>query len=408
MVSLAIVWLVSYFDRVNLSVAIIPMQAEFGWLESQKGVVLAAVFLGYISSQIVGGWLTLYFGAVRLLTIALIGFSTLTLITPMVAERSMIGLMAVRVVLGAFEGLAIPASYTLIGRWSHRSERARMLAIVLCGATLGAPLGLTASGVIVETYGWRAAFYVFGVMGLVWAALWSRLAYDDPEAHPRISPDEITWLADSRVEPRSDESIPVWRILRHPAVLAAAAGKFSMGWTIYVFIAWLPSYFAATHAISLSESALFSALPWVTLSILLHPVSWQADRMIRAGVDVTLVRKSMQTIGIGGTLIFLLLVTTADSVVEAVCFTCGATGCLAFCYSGVEAAMVEMAPRYRGFITGFASTVGSVPGVVAVPTIGWIVERTGSFAGGFVSAAIVGSIGMVVWLVFGTGKRIFD
>jgi MFS transporter, ACS family, solute carrier family 17 (sodium-dependent inorganic phosphate cotransporter), other len=408
MLSLALAWVLSYCDRVNLSVAVIPMQAALGWPEATKGILLAAVFVGYISSQLLGGWLTLRYGAVRLMAVAIVGFSTMTLVTPWVAQSSLAALLLVRVLLGVFEGLAIPASYTLIGRWSRTTERARMLAIVLSGATLGAPIGLMASGVMVQTVGWESMFYVFATLGFVWAVFWVRVAHDDPDEHPRISAAERELLAESRVPPARAEAVPFRRILTHRSVWAAAVAKFSMGWTIYVLLAWLPSYFVATHGISVAGSGFLAALPWITLTALLHVAGSLADRMLRGGYDVTFVRKLMQSIGIGGSLTCLMLTATADSLIEAVLFTCAATGSLAFCYSGVEAAMVDMAPRYRGFVTGLASTAGNIPGVIAIPIIGWMVDRSGSYAGGFVSAAVVGAVGLVAWLLFGTGKKVID
>jgi hypothetical protein len=55
----------------------------------------------------------------------------------------------------------------------------------------------------------------------------------------------------------------------------------------------------------------------------------------------------------------------------------------------------------------YSSRVGDIPGVV-VPIIGWIVDRSGSYAGGLASAAVVGAIGLVTWLVFETGKKVID
>ena len=48
---------ICYIDRVNISVASIAMAAEFGWSETIKGLVLSAFFIGYMSTQVLGGWL---------------------------------------------------------------------------------------------------------------------------------------------------------------------------------------------------------------------------------------------------------------------------------------------------------------------------------------------------------------
>ena len=200
MITLAMAWFLSYADRVNMSVASIPMQAEFGWDETTKGLVMGSVFLGYMSSQLLGGWLVDRVGAARVMGLAVLAFSVLTLITPAAAGISFGTLIAARVALGVAEGFAVPATYAFLGRWSPPTERSRLLAIVVSGATIGAPGGLMLSGVLVENFGWQSAFYVFGLLGLVWAVYWLMTSHETPESHPRISDEEKELLR----EPASD------------------------------------------------------------------------------------------------------------------------------------------------------------------------------------------------------------
>jgi ACS family sodium-dependent inorganic phosphate cotransporter len=87
MITLAVAWFLSYADRVNMSVASIPMQAEFGWNETTKGLVMGSVFLGYLSSQLLGGWIVNRIGAARMVGLAVLGFSLLTLVTPAAATQ---------------------------------------------------------------------------------------------------------------------------------------------------------------------------------------------------------------------------------------------------------------------------------------------------------------------------------
>ena len=80
MITLAVAWFLSYADRVNMSVASIPMAAQFGWDETTKGIVMGSVFLGYIGSQLLGGWLVDRVGAAKMLGYSVVAFSVLTLI----------------------------------------------------------------------------------------------------------------------------------------------------------------------------------------------------------------------------------------------------------------------------------------------------------------------------------------
>jgi ACS family sodium-dependent inorganic phosphate cotransporter len=408
MVTLALAWFLSYADRVNMSVASIPMQAEFGWDETTKGLVMGSVFIGYIASQLVGGLLAARIGAKRLLGLAVIAFSLLTLLTPVAAQHSFAALIAARVALGVAEGFAVPATYAFIGRWSPAAERSRLLAIVVSGATIGAPGGLMLSGFIVESSGWPTAFYLFGVLGLIWAAYWFRLAQDEPNDHPHISEEEKTLLAQSSVDTCGPQAIPYRKIFTHPAVWAIIVNKFCAVWMVYVFLAWLPSYFSAVQGVSVAGSGLFAALPWIAMSLMLYVASGWSDGMIAGGRDIDTVRKRMQVLGLGGALLFLLLIPMAESTAVALLITCLAMGALAFCYSGADPSVMEVAPRHKAFVTGLVGTIGNLPGIIAIPLIGWLVDSTGSYSWAFISSALLNVVGIVVWLAYGTGRKVID
>ena len=408
MITLAVAWFLSYADRVNMSVAAIPMQAEFGWDETTKGFVMGSVFLGYLGSQLLGGWIVNRIGAARMLGLAVLAFSLLTLLTPAAAEFSFTALIIARLTLGVAEGFAVPATYAFMGRWMPANERARLLAIVVSGATIGAPGGLMASGLLVEAFGWQSAFYSFGVLGLLWSGYWFAVAHDNPADHPRICEEELTLLSgDSNID-EDDKQIPVRKILRHPAIWALIVNKFCALWMIYVFLAWLPSYFSAVQGISLAGSGLFAALPWIAMSVMLYVAGGYSDGLLARGRDLDFVRKLMQVIGLGGSMLFLALIPLANSPTMALLATCGAMAALAACYSGADPTVLELAPRYRGFLTGVVGTVGNIPGVVAIPLIGWLVDTTGSYSWGFISAAMLNVVGIVIWLLYGTGRKVID
>jgi ACS family sodium-dependent inorganic phosphate cotransporter len=408
MVPIALAWFLSYADRVNMSIASISMQAQFGWDETTKGLVMGSVFLGYISSQLVGGWIVDRFGAARVLGWSVLTFSVLTLLTPWAAQNSFAMLISTRVALGVAEGFAVPATYSFVGRWSLPDDRARLLAIVVSGATIGAPGGLILSGSLIDSFGWPSAFYTFGVLGVLWSGWWIRVGKEDPVSHPRISETERKLLKQSRNETNTVTPIPVKLILCHPAIWALIINKFAAIWTIYVFLAWLPSYFSSVQGMSITGSGLFSALPWVTMSLMLYVASAWSDGLLSKGHQKNKVRKRFQVIGLGGAMVCLMLVPLAHSNLSALAATCGAMGALAFCYSGADPAIMEVAPRYRGFVSGVVGTLGNVPGIIAIPLIGWLIDTTGSYNWGFITAAVINLFAILVWLFYGTARKVID
>ena len=76
-------WLVCYADRTNISLAIVEMEEEFGWSDSVNGVVLSAFFVGYLCTQVIGGWAAARFSGYVVLALAVLGYSVATLLTPL-------------------------------------------------------------------------------------------------------------------------------------------------------------------------------------------------------------------------------------------------------------------------------------------------------------------------------------
>jgi len=130
--------------------------------------------------------------------------------------------------------------------------------------------------------------------------------------------------------------------------------------------------------------------------------------MLISGKPKNYVRKFMQVLGMLGSTVFLILIAYAETLTLAAVFTCLALAFLAFCYSGADTAMMEIAPRYSGSVTGFVGTIGNIPGFVAVGLIGWLVDTTGSYASGFMLAAGVNIMGMLVWIKWGTAEKVID
>lgn len=401
---------IAYTDRVNISVAAIQMQADFGWTETTKGIVLSSFFFGYLLTQVLGGWLANRFGGRRVLGLAVISWSILTLVTPWAAALAFGVLIAARVALGMGESLAGPSIYNILNRWVPPGERSRALALVLTGSTLGAPLALALTGWLVGSFGWEMSFYGFAALGFVWAAVYFWMTSEDPADHPTISNEERDLLAKHGDDnsPIDKPPVPWGTIVRQPAVWALAFNNFCALWTVYVFLAWLPSYFSAVQGLSLTSAGFYSAAPWVTMAIMLNVAGWLADGMIARGRSRTFVRKLMQSVGLLGSAGFLLFVGQAATPLAALVLTCGGLGMSAFCYSGFAVNPLDLSPKYADVLVGISNTFGTLPGIIGVAVTGWLVDITGAYSAAFFLAAGISVAGTIVFLAFGTGRQVID
>ncbi len=386
---------ISYIDRTNISVASIAMQEQFKWSETTKGVVLSSFFVGYILLQVYSGTLANKYGGKIVLGIAVLWWSLFTMLTPPAALFSLPALIGARIALGLGEAAVFPASINMISRWVPLASRTRAMAFMSSGLSIGTVASLPATGWLVKKYGWPMPFYAFGFLGIVWGVAWF-LGVSNGRASYAEQP------------PAEKRSIPWGRIMRTPAVWAIIINHFAHNWTLYVLLAWLPSYFKTTFGVSLANAGLLSAAPWLTSFAVANVAGSIADWMINGGRSRTFVRKTMQITGLLGTAVFLLLVQTAGSPFVGMLFMCGATGTLALCFSGFGSNGFDVAPRYADVIWGISNTAGTIPGIVGVAVTGWLVQRTGSYTAPFVVTAAVAAAGALVYLKFASGEQQID
>ncbi len=385
---------ISYIDRTNISVGAIAMRAQFGWTETQKGLVLSSFFIGYMVLMLASGALANRYGGKIVLGIAVVWWSLFTALTPPAALFSLSALVGTRIALGLGEAAVFPAAINMVGRWVPPLHRSRAVALITSTIYLGTVFSLPATGWLVHTFGWPVPFYAFGALGILWVIMW----FAGVRGGYGVEPPDATAHA----------AIPWGKLVRSSPVWAIVVAHFCNNWSLYVLLAWLPSYFKATFNVSIANAGLFSAAPWLTSFLMANVAGHWADYLLRAGRSPTFVRKLMQTIAFGGTAIFLLQIPGAGSVTTGAVLMCCATGSLAFSLAGFAPNPFDIAPRFADVIWGISNTFATLPGILGVLITGWLVDRTGSYSAPFYLMAGVALLGAIIYLAFASGERQID
>lgn len=198
-----------YALRVNQNIAIIAMtdrnstlpdQKIYNWTEKEKNAIIASFSYGYISSQIIGGYVADKFNmAASVLGIGVLGTSILTSFVPIVADWGINYLCATRALIGIFEGVTFPSITSFWGKWAPPNERTRLLSWSQNGAPLGTVFGSVVTGFLasVPGLGWQASFYGFSFLGMTWAWIWFIIASDRPRTNDWIDYEELKLIEDS-------------------------------------------------------------------------------------------------------------------------------------------------------------------------------------------------------------------
>ncbi len=394
-----------YIDRISISVAIIPLAREFGYDSAAKGLVLSAVFWGYLWTQLVGGWMADRFGGHRVLAAGVAIWSLATFLTPIAAAASFSALLAARVLLGLGEGVNFPSIHSLTARWTLPRERARVLSFNYSGMYVGTVLALSASPLIIGWFGWPALFYISGALGAVWVAAWMYLASDRPENSNRIDAAELELITSSRTAaPRAIE-VPWAAIAREKAVWAIVVAHFCSNFGFNILLLWLPTYLNHTFDVPLARVGVYSIIPWIATFFTVSAAGWLSDALIARGIPVGTVRKTMQSAAFAIGAIPLCIVPFAGSPAAAVALLTIAASANGISSAAFGVNHLDVAPTYAGILMGISNTVATIPGIIGVAAAGMIVQATKSFSAVFYLIAAVYCAGMFFYLRWASGDQ---
>ncbi|MGH7923344.1 MAG: ACS family MFS transporter [Candidatus Binatus sp.] len=394
-----------YIDRISISVAIIPLARQFGYNSATQGLVLSAVFWGYLWTQLVGGWMADRFGGHRVLAAGVAVWSLATIVTPIAAAATFSALLAARVLLGLGEGVNFPSIHSLTARWTLPSERARVLSVNYSGMYVGTVVALIASPWIIKVFGWPALFYISGALGAVWAAVWMYLAADRPENSLRISGAELELITSLRTaEPRAMR-VPWAAIARERAVWAIVVAHFCSNFGFNILLLWMPTYLHHTFSVPLERVGVYSIIPWIATFFTITFSGWLADALIARGLGVGTVRKSMQSAAFTLGATSLLAVPAAHSPTMAVVLLTAAASANGIGSAAFGVNHLDVAPTYAGILMGISNTFATLPGIIGVAATGLIVQATKSFSAAFYLIAAVYAVGMFCYLRWASGDQ---
>lgn len=394
-----------YVDRVNISIAIIPLAHDMGFDPAARGLILSAFFWGYLWPQMLGGWIADRLGGKWVLAAGVALWSAATFLTPPAASLSFGALLLARVALGGGEALNFPAVHSLAARWTLSSERSRAIALHFSGTAFGTVVALLISPVIVLSLGWRWVFYISGASGLVWLLAWIAKAADSPEDCSSISPQELALIKADRPPLELASAIPWAKIFREKAVWAIVIAHLCNNFGFYILLLWLPSYLHHTFAVPMERLGAFSVIPYAGTFITQNIAGLIADRLRRAGMSTGAMRKLIQTVAftLGGAPIMMLpLIHSPQAAVAIATVSLAGTG---LGTGGFIVNHLDIAPRYAGILMGLSNTFATLPGIIGVAATGFILQATGSFSAAFYLITAVYAIGLIGYVMLASGEH---
>ncbi|MAH79932.1 MAG: MFS transporter [Gammaproteobacteria bacterium] len=406
---------ICYIDRVNISVAIIPMQEQFGWSESQVGIILGSFYFGYMITMTVGGYLADKYGGKKVLGYALLIWSLFTIITPLFAYQGLWWLILVRILMGLGEGVTFPSWHSIYARWIPFKERTRAVGFTNSGIAAGTLFGFAVAALIIANYSWEWVFYSFGLVGVFWYFFWNKIVTSYPEDNKYISKDELIIIKSEAPSKETAPKIPLLRLFRNTPFMAIAIATFCNNWSLYTFLSYLPKYINAPVAqggmgIDLGSNIfIYSILiPSLVSMISLILGGYLADNLIKNGYGILKVRKSVNSIGFFGSAIFLYLISLEDSLINVIILLCLINICSGICAGGFGVNHADLGPKYTGSLVGISGSIGMVAAILSPIVAGYVLEITDTWNSIFYICVGILTFGGTFYLIFASAKEQFD
>jgi ACS family sodium-dependent inorganic phosphate cotransporter len=377
---------ICYIDRVNISVAIIPMQEQFGWTESQVGLILGSFYFGYMFTMALGGLLADKYGGKIVLAYGVFFWSIFTILTPAFAYSGFWLLMFIRILMGLGEGITFPSWHALYARWIPFNERTRAIAITNSGISAGTVFGYLATALIIREYSWELVFYVFGMFGIVWVYFWHRSITSKPEDHPKILKSELDLIQKEAPAKSTADKIPLSKLICNGPFIAIVIATFCNNWALFTFLSYLPKFVNSPVSIGGLGidlgSNLFIAiilLPSIVSVISLVAGGYIADMLIKRGVKTIIVRKTANSFGFYGAAFCLYLISFQESIFNIVVLLCLINLSSGIGAGGFGVNHADLGPKYTGSLVGISGGLGMIAAILSPIVAGLILESTNSW-----------------------------
>ncbi|MCC7034652.1 MAG: MFS transporter [Acidobacteria bacterium] len=389
---LVLLFAITYIDRVCISVAGPRMQEDLGIDPVGWGWVTAMFTLSYALFEIPTGTMGDRLGPRRVLTRIVAWWSAFTALTGAVSHYYL--LLLVRFCFGAGEAGAFPNASIVISRWFPASRRASMSGVMLMASQLGGAMAPLLVVPIQMRYGWRASFFVFGAVGVVWAVAWYAWFRDTPAEQRGVSEAELAEL--STAQPAPAHGFP-WRFaLRSESVLAMLGMAFCYIYTYSFFQTWLHTFLVRGRGFS-EGSLMLSALPYAIAAVANIGGGAASDALVRR-LGPMWGRRSIGVVALGGACLFTLAAMMTAHQLLTVVWLSLAYGAITFQQSGVFGVCLDLGRRHAGAVVGLMNTSAQVGGLISSVSYGYIVERYGSYDAPFVPMAVLLFVGALLWL----------
>jgi MFS transporter, ACS family, glucarate transporter len=369
---IVMVTVLTYLDRLNLSIAGRYIQDELALSTQTMGWVFSAFLLGYSLFQIPAGWAGDRYGPKQVMTAAILLWSVFTALTglaPSLILHRWIGmagsLMLVRFLVGVGEAANSPNNNKIVANWIGSDHRGIGSSFTVLGIGIGGVFTPPLIAWIMRHWGWRSSFYVSGFLGLFVVLVWQWYVANAPEEHRNVNAAELQLIHQGRRDKSKDgatASTPPWKkMLSNRSVWGILLGYLCQGFPIYFYHTWFFIYLVRVRHLSIVQGGLWGATPYLAIALLSPTGGWFSD-FAASKLGRRTGRRLAVCVGMVTSAVLIWVGGAADTSTAAIALLALGAGFNLFAATTFWATCIDVTEEFTGSLSGLMNTFGNLGG----------------------------------------------
>ena len=347
-----------------------------------QGHVLSAFFYGHLLTPIAAGYFSDRYGG-KLGIVGGLGVHSLcTILIPFLIRIDSRFVFAIRFVQGFMSGIAIPSIYKILSVWTAPKERATLMSIVLSAESLASALTPLLSGYLCQ-YGWEVLYIVPGIAGLVLMIFVFYEIENNPSDHPRISEEEKDYLMQFQPIKSENAKLPKCEMLKSFPFHALWITHVAFNWCLLLISVNISLFIRQAYNKDITETALYSAIPWVGMAIFALIAGWLFDKLLDKNIcSKTNLRKAFNCLGffIPVLCTFGLHLPCEDSLIGTTVLITVMMSSLQFAQmGGFFLSHNDLVGQHTGLVFGITNTLSQIPGIVTPLLVAFVTTDVSKF-----------------------------
>jgi len=359
---LVILGMVTFLDRINISVAGSSIMHDLSLSPSQWGWVQSAFILSYGLMQIPMGALGDKFGHRSILALIVLWWSLFTAFTGLAGGLA--SLLVIRFMFGIGEAGSSPCSTGVISRWFEKGEVGKAQGYVWAASRMGGALTPFVVIPVMMWVGWRAAFYLLGVLGVVWAVVWFWYYRD-------VRGEKIT---STETEARGILSL----LITNKQFWLLCAMYFFYAFGSWFFFSWFPTFMELGRGFDKTELTYAVAVPFI-MSMMGNIAGGHLTDRLTKKYGIKTGRKALGSTSLAVSAVCMFLAAFIPGKMAVFVFLSLCFGIFDLMLPSAWALCIDLGKQHAGTLSGAMNTAGNIGGFCCGILFGELVQQSGNY-----------------------------